>query len=94
MHALFGVPELLSMIFASLLEVPRVAHYHQRDLVQVALVNKIWSEVALDLLWRDVTDVRQLARVLAPLKKVTGKKKVQYVCVCTSSLSRIPLTEN
>ncbi|TFK87886.1 hypothetical protein K466DRAFT_645714 [Polyporus arcularius HHB13444] len=51
------IPELLEMIFSFL---------EKGDLSRNALVCKAWSEVALDILWRDVDDLPRMLHLLAP----------------------------
>lgn len=62
MHRVLDIPELLDMVF-SFLKPPSNAVN--------ARVCKRWSEIALDLLWRDVDDLHRLFGTLAPLRKTT-----------------------
>ena len=55
---LSNLNELLTITFSYL---------DHRDLVQVALVCKRWSEIALDALWCEVSDLKRVLAVLAPL---------------------------
>ncbi|KAH9850862.1 hypothetical protein C2E23DRAFT_886920 [Lenzites betulinus] len=52
------IDELLVMIFS---------HLDDRALTRVACVCKHWSDIALDSLWHEVTDLRRALAVLAPL---------------------------
>ncbi|KAI0656167.1 hypothetical protein C8Q70DRAFT_922142 [Cubamyces menziesii] len=52
------IDELLVMIFSYL---------DDRSLSRVACVSKHWSDIALDCLWHEVSDIRRALTVLAPL---------------------------
>ena len=60
MHRVLRIPELLQIIFG-ILDLPsnRVN----------ARVCKQWSDIALDILWREIDDIYFLFRILAPLTK-------------------------
>lgn len=53
------IPEIVELIF-SFLDAASNANN--------AVVCKRWSELALNIVWRDVTDVRRLFNVLAPMR--------------------------
>ncbi|KAH9940136.1 uncharacterized protein BXZ73DRAFT_43088, partial [Epithele typhae] len=53
-----AIPELLELVFV---------HLEDADNAMNALVCKAWSEVALDLLWREVDDLEQAFSLLAPI---------------------------
>ena len=57
-HRVLFIPELLDIIFSYL---DRVAS------VTSACVCKRWSDVALDVVWREVDDLIQLFRLLKPI---------------------------
>ncbi|KJA28765.1 hypothetical protein HYPSUDRAFT_33119 [Hypholoma sublateritium FD-334 SS-4] len=63
-HRALETPELLNIIFGLL--------DHQSNVANVQ-VCKFWFNVALDILWRDVYDVRQLFAILSPLKGVLNR---------------------
>ncbi|KAJ6513423.1 hypothetical protein C8R45DRAFT_858067 [Mycena sanguinolenta] len=54
------IPELLDMIFAFL---------DQTSVASTASVCKRWSEIALDTLWRDLSELHRLFGMLRPLKQ-------------------------
>ncbi|RPD53877.1 hypothetical protein L226DRAFT_495192 [Lentinus tigrinus ALCF2SS1-7] len=54
------IPELLEMIFS---------FSDSEDLQSSALVCKVWSEVALDIRWRNVDDLPRTLRLLAPIEQ-------------------------
>ncbi|KAI0350798.1 hypothetical protein OH77DRAFT_1488555 [Trametes cingulata] len=54
-----AIPEILELVFSFL---------EAKDHARCVCVCKIWSEVALDTLWRDVDDLRRLFSVLAPIE--------------------------
>jgi len=58
MHRVLRIPELLQMIFG-VLDLPS-------NTVN-ARVCKQWSDIALDMLWREVDGLHILFRILAPL---------------------------
>lgn len=60
MHRVLAIPELLDMIFGFLDEGSNASN---------ARVSKQWSDIALDTLWRDVSDLHRLFGLLAPLEK-------------------------
>jgi hypothetical protein len=62
MHRVLAIPELLDMIFGFLDEGFNATN---------ARVSKQWSEIALDTLWRDVSDLYRLFGLLAPLEKTS-----------------------
>ncbi|KAL1940967.1 hypothetical protein VTO73DRAFT_7603 [Trametes versicolor] len=73
------IDELLVMIFAYL---------DDRALSRAACVCKHWSEIALDCLWHEVTDLRRALTVLAPLAlrperaaTTSIRAPTAYVCV-------------
>lgn len=54
-----------------------------RSLARSARVCKQWTDVALDILWHTITDLRSLLSLLAPLtgeKKATGRH-AQYTYI-------------
>jgi F-box-like len=60
MHRVLGIPELLDMVFRFLDDASNASN---------ARVCRQWSEIALDMLWRDVNDLYRLFGLLAPLRK-------------------------
>ena len=60
MHQIFELPELLRIIFDNLERVDRV---------KCTLVNTVWSEVALDVIWHEVDDLRILLNALSPVEQ-------------------------
>ena len=64
MHRVLRIPELLQMIFCTL-DLPSNAVN--------ARVCKQWSDIALDILWREIDELYILFKILAPLiKSVEG----------------------
>ncbi|KAI0073082.1 hypothetical protein K474DRAFT_1723382 [Panus rudis PR-1116 ss-1] len=59
-HRVLDIPEILELILSQL---------DRKSNVQNALVCKRWSDIALNLVWRDVTDLLFLFQLLAPLEK-------------------------
>jgi hypothetical protein len=83
MHRVLGIPELLDMIFSFLKSPSNAVN---------ARVCKRWSEIALDLLWRDVDDLHRLFGTLAPLRKTARNEYVSeyfYVFIDWSQISAI-----
>lgn len=68
LHRVLAIPELLDMIFGYLDRKSNVAN---------AQVCKTWSNIALDVLWKDVDNLHRLFGLLCPMKEV-GKSN--YVC--------------
>jgi hypothetical protein len=62
------IPELLNLVFSFLDPQFNAAN---------ACVCKLWSDIALSVLWRDVHDLWRLVRLLGPLKKGLS---LSYVC--------------
>ncbi|OBZ72753.1 hypothetical protein A0H81_06681 [Grifola frondosa] len=50
-----------------------LSHLDDRSLSKVVTVCKQWSEIALDILWRDVVDLRRLLSILAPFTRKSQK---------------------
>lgn len=46
-----------------------------RSLSRAVCVSKHWAEVGLDILWRQVYDLRRLLRILAPIVKMKGRRR-------------------
>lgn len=63
-HPALHITELLNIIFKSLSTL---------DLSHVARVCHVWSDVALDALWREPEDLHALFAILAPLQLVQSK---------------------
>ncbi|KAF5353098.1 hypothetical protein D9758_008701 [Tetrapyrgos nigripes] len=63
MHPLFLVPELLIIVFRKL---------KRLDQVHCTLVCKLWSEIALDILWNRALALELLANLLAPVKRTSS----------------------
>jgi len=57
-HRVLCIPELLDMVFQYLDPCSNAMN---------ARVCKIWSEIALDSLWKEVDDLKRLFNLLAPL---------------------------
>ena len=64
MHRVFGIPELLDMVFRFLDDASNASNVR---------VCRQWSEIALDTLWRDVNDLHRLFGLLAPLQRPDGR---------------------
>ena len=64
MHRVLRIPELLQMIFG-ILDLPSNA--------MNARVCKQWSDIALDILWREIDELYILFRILVPLTKTIGE---------------------
>lgn len=58
-----SIPELLDLVFD---------HLDPNSNVNNAVVCKVWSEVARDKLWREVSSPRRLLSILAPISVFTG----------------------
>ena len=67
MHRVLRIPELLQMIFG-IVDLPS-------NTVN-ARVCKQWSDIALDILWREVHELYILFSILAPLKKTVEESYV------------------
>ena len=67
MHRVLRIPELLQMIF-SILDPPS-------NTVN-ARVCKQWSDIALDILWREIDELYVLFKILAPLTKMVNESYV------------------
>ena len=79
-----STPELLDNIFSFLGE---------GDHVRNALVCKSWSEVAFDILWRDVDDLPRMLHLLAPTEiepLLLGDRKSTRLNSSHSGESRMP----
>lgn len=57
-HRVLEIPEIVELILTFL---------DQKGNINNALVCKRWSEISLDILWREVDDLPRLCSVLAPL---------------------------
>ncbi|EMD36117.1 hypothetical protein CERSUDRAFT_156889 [Gelatoporia subvermispora B] len=57
---LWSIHELLELVFSQL---------DDRSLARVACVCRLWSDIALDILWREVDDLHRLISLLAPFRK-------------------------
>ncbi|KAF7312219.1 hypothetical protein MIND_00234900 [Mycena indigotica] len=64
-----AIPELLDLIFRYLDDKSNTSN---------ALVCTQWSEVALNILWSNLSDLARLFRILRPLEKVAGDKDAVY----------------
>lgn len=67
MHRVFGIPELLDMVFGFLDDASNASN---------ARVCRKWSNMALDTLWRDVNDLNRLFSLLAPLRETVDNEYV------------------
>ena len=67
MHRVLRIPELLQMIFG-ILDLPS-------NTVN-ARVCKQWSDIALDILWREIDELYILFKILAPLTKTVEESYV------------------
>lgn len=90
------IPEILELIFSFL---------DDESNARNAAVCKRWSELALNTIWRDVSDVRRLFSILAPMRQVpTGRdytdhwnhyvRRIVLTCVVSSLLSTRSSQEN
>ena len=57
-HRVLAIPEIVELVFSFV---------DESEHVKNACVCKVWSEVALDLLWRRVEDLPRLFCLLAPM---------------------------
>ena len=64
-HRILLSPEVLDMIFKNL---------DDKDLANAARVCRLWSPIALDVLWREIEDLKVLLQLLAPMKKKETEK--------------------
>ena len=64
-----AIPEIIELIMSFL---------DKKDNVNNACVCRSWSEIALDCIWRNVDDITQLLRLLAPLDTVLAVPPFQY----------------
>ncbi|TFK60673.1 hypothetical protein BDN72DRAFT_965574 [Pluteus cervinus] len=69
MHRILQNPELLHMIFSDMKKEENLCN---------AVVCKKWSEVALDVLWADVTNIYPLVRLLAPITILCNRRRESY----------------
>ena len=65
-----SIPELLELIFNDLDPTSNANN---------AVVCKLWSEVARDTLWREVSDPRRLLSILAPISILSGVSSMATV---------------
>lgn len=70
MDRVLAMPELLSMIFQFLDQGSNAAN---------ARVNKQWSDLALDVLWKEVHDLHRLFGLLAPLDSAAEATEGMHV---------------
>ncbi|THU91847.1 hypothetical protein K435DRAFT_840827 [Dendrothele bispora CBS 962.96] len=66
MHEALRIPEILCIILGSLAK---------RHLSHCASVCKQWSNVSLDIMWHEVSDLRAFFNLLAPVGVQSGRKK-------------------
>ncbi|KAF8151349.1 hypothetical protein B0H34DRAFT_861875 [Crassisporium funariophilum] len=76
MHRVLCIPELLDMVFTLLEPSSNAVN---------ARVCKVWSDIALDSLWKDMADLHRLFGILAPLRK-TEEEEYEF--------DRMPETED
>ena len=58
------IPEIVELIFSFL---------DEKSNTNNAIVCRKWSDIALNILWRDVRDIRRLFSLLAPLRLVLSR---------------------
>ena len=75
-----STPELIDHVFSEL---------ERDDLVQPALVDMKWADIARDYIWREVATPCQLFRILAPLKTHEPEhvRRISSIAVCTLIVS-------
>lgn len=78
MYRVLEIPELLDMVF-KYLDLPSNASN--------ARVCKKWSEMALDVLWRNVDDLPRLFSILVPLRLMNDNEYVSIVSFYSFSLT-------
>lgn len=61
MDAALQIPEVLSTI---------VDHADSKTQTSAARASKLWSEAALNSLWRDLDSIMPLLKLLAPLRRI------------------------
>ncbi|KAJ7274534.1 hypothetical protein B0H12DRAFT_403347 [Mycena haematopus] len=71
-NRVLAIPELLEMIFGFLDQASNASN---------ASVSKRWSEIALDMLWRDLADLHRLFKILRPLKKTGDSPGSPYAFI-------------
>lgn len=79
------IPEILELIFSFLDVEANVTN---------ALVCRKWSDIALNNVWRDVSDVRRLFSLLAPMRNAPLSRydrtyRDEYVSACSMFLIRL-----
>lgn len=70
-HAALLIPELLQNIFSFV---------DRNDNVSNACVCKQWSEIALDLVWREVENIPQFLTLLRP-RRIHGLSSVRNLSI-------------
>ena len=64
-----AIPEIIELIMSFL---------DKKDNVNNACVCRRWSDIALDCVWRNVDDITQLLRLLAPLDSPLAVPPLRY----------------
>ncbi|KAL4066636.1 hypothetical protein J3A83DRAFT_4097945 [Scleroderma citrinum] len=75
---IFYIPELLHLIFGFLNKAHNVSN---------ACVCKLWSEIALDTIWRDVDNMIHLFTILKPIRRARDTYGGDYVFVATPDVT-------
>ncbi|THH29010.1 hypothetical protein EUX98_g5183 [Antrodiella citrinella] len=69
-HKVFQIPEIVELILSFLDDASNASN---------ARVCKKWSDIALNLLWREVPDIQPLFEILSPLEQVPGRRSLAEV---------------
>jgi hypothetical protein len=72
-HRVLFIPELLGII---------LSFVDEDDYVSIACVCKQWSEITLDVIWREVDDLSRLLSLLRPYK-IRGRYNVRHPVTLT-----------
>lgn len=80
MHRVLRIPELLQMVFA--VSDPRSNTVNAR-------VCKQWSDIALDILWREIDELDILFEILAPFKMVEASYVSTYLLLSCFYVDKI-----
>lgn len=84
MHRIFTIPELVSAILTEF-----VSHGTRGSLVRGPLtVCKLWADVTMDLIWRQIYDPIVIFRLLAPVEDQPRDEDDPYRQGCVSSKKR------
>ncbi len=80
MHRIFTIPELVTAIITEF-----VSNGTRGSLVRGPLtVCKLWADITMDLIWRQIGDPSAIFRLLAPVEDRPADQGVLYDWNCVS----------